>query len=724
MADKDTPGSGHDPREMLKTALKAPGIFRRPLKEKKLNHLVKLLEQAEDQAFLRSCFTFEEGKTGEDGRQKPGRYLIRTGLGKAEVKRLKTLAKAIKINKKGPVKILPVMVLGILIAGGVFFFTVMLDPLLSRLLTQGLENVFEAKVDVRGFHLGLLRFRIGIASLTVANRDEPMKNLFETGRLEIRLKPQAVLRGKIYIEEIRADHLQFGTARTVSGALPQYAARIAARKNKPPAPPLIDLANFDAQGLLDREYDKLASPKAYNQAIAAYGEARSRWEARYASANARAAEVQEQGRPLLAVDTNSLKTPEAVGVFVADVNRFVKTLDGAREEINAIASGVEQDLSTARTLERTAREALEADLNHLKDYLDLGSGSALAALEPSIREILSDEAEGYIAYGRRALEALHKIKALQAYVPKSQGRPEKTVYRGRDVHFPTPDYPVFYLGLMASDFNLKDWNWAFELRSVSSDPDLSNRPTELDLGLSELGGAGRTGRFSGSADFRTNASTSFRALAAGDNFPLDIRNSLSQIGIGGFTGTTGFSVNFAGGRGGAVSAGGEVRVRNPALTSPEGTIALAVAEAMADFAAVELGIQYEHPASGADTFTLTSNLMDLIKDALKRAVDRYLRQAQAAIEKALRDRIEQYLAGKWVSREELDTIFAAVKGDRAAVDSLKANLEARRDEAERKLRSAADEAVNQAREEVRTQADAAARQALDNVRDRLPFGRN
>jgi BMFP domain-containing protein YqiC len=130
-------------------------------------------------------------------------------------------------------------------------------------------------------------------------------------------------------------------------------------------------------------------------------------------------------------------------------------------------------------------------------------------------------------------------------------------------------------------------------------------------------------------------------------------------------------------------------------------------------------MQYEHPVSGNDTFSLSTNIGDLIKAALKRAVARYLQQAQAAIEKALRERIDSYLTGKWVSREEVDLIFAAAKGDRSAVDSLKTALEAKRTEAERKLRGAAEEAVEEVKAEAKTQVEDAAKKALGGFS--LPF---
>jgi len=695
-------------------AKKAPGMLRKPIKERRFNKLIKLLEQPEDREYLKSCFLYEAGDEGK----KNGLYIIKEKINEDDIDRLKTLVKAIKENKKGPVNVLPIVVLAILIGGGVFFFSVMLDPILSNLLTHGLQEAFEAKVDVRGFHLGLLRFQIRIGSLTVANRDEPMKNLFESQRLEIRLWPQAVLRGKIYIEEIGAYGLQFGTDRKTSGALPQYAARIAAKKNKPPSPPLVDLSNFDAKGLLDREWDKLATPKAYDMAINAYTETKAKWENQYKAANTAVKDIQDKGKPLLATNIGNFKTPEDITKFVTDINTFIKSADTAQNEVRSIVDGVQKDINTALELERTARTAIQDDFNHLKGYLDLSSGNALEALEPSIYEILSDEAESYIMYGKRALEVMENIKALQAMVPKSEPKPEKITFKGRDVLFPTPSYPVFYLKKMASDITLTGWKSSFELLRVSSSP---VEPTLLNLDFTEQGSFGRTAGFKGSADFSKNAQTYFSALISGDNFPLSLKGQLKQVGIGGFAGSTGFGVNFSGGRNGSMAVGGDIRIKNPRLSDPEGTIAEAIAEAVADFAMIQLGIQYERFTDGKTKFALTSNLMDLLKSALQKTMQKYLRQAQDAIEKALRDRISQYLDGKWVSKEEVDQIFAAIKGDRAAIDSLKSNLEAKKNEAEQKLRGKVDEAVDKAKDQAKQQGQETLKNVTPSIPKKLPF---
>jgi hypothetical protein len=481
----------------------------------------------------------------------------------------------------------------------------------------------------------------------------------------------------------------------------------------------VDLSNFDAMGLLNREYDKLASPKAFQSALAAYDEAKNRWENQYTRANAQVADLRTAVQPVLNININNIRSVEEITKIVSDINALVNSVESARKEVEAIVDGVQKDIGTAQNIERSAREALQSDIDHLKSYLDLGSGNALKALEPSIREILSDEVEQYIAYGQRGLEAFEKIKTLQARIPKSEPKPKKQVFQGRDVAFPTQAYPAFYLGEMASDFTLGGWNWGFDLQSVSSDPDLTGRPTELKLGLTEQGSYRRTARFDGSADFRTNAQRYFSAAVTGDNFPLDLRGDLSAVGIGGFSGTIGFSANLSGGRGGAASGGGGVDIKEPRLIDPEGTIAEVIAEVLTDRNSINLAVQYEHNPGSDDNFSVTTNIGELIMAALRRTVERYIRQAQAAIEKALREKLSAYLDERWVSREDLDSIFAAVKGDEAAIDRLKTSLEEKKNEAERKIRGAAEEAINKAEEEVRRQAEDAAKKALQNV---LPGG--
>jgi uncharacterized protein (TIGR03545 family) len=694
---------------------KAPGPFRKPLPQKVFEkRFIKFIEHPGDRQFFVSCFDLRED-----------RYMLREGLERGDIKKLKALLKVIKTNRKGPVKLVPLVFALAVITALAVFFTVFMNPLLERAIERGMEALFEARVDVDHFNLNLLRFRVGLDGITVANRDSPMKNLFQTGRMEFRLKPEAVLQGKVYIEEIRTDAIRFGTGRTVSGALPDRPPKV--KKPKPPKPempPLVNLQNFDAMGLLNREYDKLNTPKVYDAAINAYNESLEKWKGQVELVQTRGNELRASAQPLLRLNVNDMRDIETITKTIQDITTLVNTVQTATDDAKNLVDSLETDINTALGLERMARTSITGDLNHLKSYLDFGSGTAFSALEPSIREILSDTAEQYLDYGIRALEVFEKLKAMSDARPKPEPKPKKTpkvAFKGRDVVFPSRAYPKFYLGILASDFTLNDWNWGLDLRGVSSDPDLSGVPVNLALSLSETSGAlSREAAFKGSADFRTAAAERFSAEVSGRGFPVSLENQLKQAGIGGFNGDVAFAVGFSGRTDGGVVGNGNVEISKARLVDPEGTLAQAVDTAVREAGEVRLGISYEHFAGQDDTFAISTNIGDLILNALKRTAEIYAKKAADELERVLREKIAQYIDGRFVSRDELDLLFKTARGDKAALDQLKGTLDNKKNEFEQKIRAAANEAVDQAKREAQRQAEQAVQDALQGKTPQAP----
>jgi len=702
-----------EPKE-VKTA-KAPWSLRKPVKIKKFEKkYVKYIEHPQDKKFFLSCFDKKE----ED-------YVIHGNLAKEDVKKLKLILKSVKGNKKGPVRVIPLFFAAALAAAIVIFFLIFANPLLGRAMELGLEAAFEAKSDVRNFRLSVLKFQISIGSITVANRDSPMQNLFEMGKTEIRMKPEAVLRGKIYIEEIRADTIRFGTPRKVSGALPARPPKPA--KEKPPksdAPPMIDLKNFDAMELLNREYDKLSTPKLYDEAIAAYNETLTKWQGQVDSAKAKTEELRTKSQPILNMNISNIRDVETIKTTVQDINTMVAAAKSAADDATNMVGGIEADINKAKQLESNARNALTSDINHLKSYIDLGSGAAFGAIEPFIRDILSDSAEEYLDYGMRALEVLEKLKAQAAAKPKSEPKPKKekkVAFKGRDVNFPLRSYPKFYLGVLASDFTLDTWNWAFALRDVSSDPDLTGKPVSLKLGLAEQDASlQRKVDFDGSADFRTNPPQRFKADLSGAGFPISLGDQLSKAGINGFKGDTAFKLNLSGKPDGGVSGGGNVNITSARLVDPNTIIAEAVDTAIKEAGRVDLGIQYTHHVDAADEFKITTNLADLITRALRRAAEAYAQKAMDEIERALRKKIDQYIDGKFASKDEVDALFKIARGDKAAKDQLMGSLTSKRTELEKKATSMVTDELEKLQNEAKKQAEQSVQDILQGNKPELP----
>ncbi|MDR0475776.1 MAG: hypothetical protein LBH43_19165 [Treponema sp.] len=697
---------------------KAPRVFRKPIEKGKFEKkFAKYIEHPVDKKFFIGSFELREDV-----------YVLREGLGKDENKKLKMLLGLIKKNRKGPVNVIPLAFAAILVGSIIVFTSIFANPLLGKAMEMGLEAAFEARCNVKNFRLSLLRFRITIGGITVANRDSPMKNLFEMGEIRIWLKSQAVLRGKIYIEDISVDTMRFGTDRTVSGALPARPAKVKPEKPKTEAPPLVDLQNFDAMALLDQEFDKLKTPKLYDEAVAVYNETLEKWQGQADLIKTRSGELKTQVQPILNINVTALlnspdklKAIEEAKKAVQDITTLVNTVQTSVDDATKIVNGLDADIKTAQRMEQNARTAISGDIEYLKSYIDLGSGSAFAALEPSIRDILSNAAEQYMDYGIQALEMLQKLKAEAAAKPKKEKPPKKVKnvpFKGRDVAFPTRDYPAFYLDTLASNITVGSINGKFKLSNISSDPDLtykqhSDKPdVKLVIDVTEENGPQRQLAFNGSADFRKDATERFGLDLKGKGFPVELGDQLSKVGINGFNGTAELSFNMSGYPDGGASGGGDIRISQARLVRPEGTLAEAVDTAIRQAGLVNLGLQYTHWADDrADELKLTTNIADLVARALRNAVSAYTQKALNEVERALRAKIDQYIDGKFVSKDEVDALLKMARGDKDALDQVKNSLNSKKTEYEQKLKAAADQAAQQVKDEVKQQGQ----QALQDV---------
>ncbi len=141
------------------------------------------------------------------------------------------------------------------------------------------------------------------------------------------------------------------------------------------------------------------------------------------------------------------------------------------------------------------------------------------------------------------------------------------------------------------------------------------------------------------------------------------------------------------------SGGGNVVISNAALVNPSGTIAEAMDTAVKQAGNINLGLQYAHISDGKDEFKITSNLADLFSKALRSLAEGYTKKAVADLEKALRQKIDDYIDGRLGSKDQVDTLLKTVKGDKSAIDQITNSLNAKKDELEKKATGAATQAV-------------------------------
>lgn len=650
----------------IKKAGRIPPLFRKPIAGHDFEkRFLRYIELPADKEFVRSSFVLQDGM-----------YRLKDGQDALAMKRLGTLAKAITSNR-GVIKIGPLALSTVFAAGLVVFGLVFMNPLLEGAIERGLSAAFEARADVTGLRFDPFRMRIGMAAITVADRDKPMSNLFETGRVELRLNPAAVLRGKVYIEEASAASVLFGTARAVSGALPEYQQKAKPVKSSQPAgPPLVDLQNFSAQALLEREKAKLKSSQAYDDAAAAYAEAAARWSAQSESARASVDGLKASSAAVLSINVKGLKSVEAVSAALQNVRSAIVSAKAVGQQTADVVSGLQSDMDKAASLEKLARSAAAADLKRLKTYIDPRSGAAMEALEPSLREILSDSAERYLDYGVRGLEMAAKLKKDGT---RERRAPKAIVARGRDIRYPALAYPDFRLGLFGADFTVDGTRWQISLKELSSDPNLVPEPLALSFTVSS---AAREVVFHGTADLRDAASDLFVVELTAQGLPVDLGPALKDVGISGFAGIAACGLHGSGSVLGSVSARSDIHIADGRLLEPSGTMARAIAQAMESVGTIDVNVDYEQNAGAAPSFAVTTNLNSLVGAALAATADRYARKAEAELDAAFRSYAGTELEGKLGAKDGATTALSAAKGDKAAADSLGASLDAKKAELE------------------------------------------
>lgn len=654
-------------------------LFRKPLSEADFQRkILEAIEQPQDREFLSASFEVKDGV-----------MVPKPGLDAKAAARIGKLGKTI-LSNRGLLKAGP-LIATTLVAGGVAVYgAFFMNSSLERLIELALESVFEARSDVIGLRFDPIGMDFSMSGLTIADRDAPMTNLVETGRIALFLNPEALLLGRVHIEEASVATIALGTPREFSGALPEKPAKISAPEGeKPVGQPFVDLAAFDAKALLERELDKLAAPAAWKAAGSAWDGAKAEWTARAEASRVAVAQMKESSRAVLTIEPAKIATAAEAASAIAKVKEALDATKAAAAEATAVSGGIAANVDSVRILEKAARDALARDLAYLVSLVDLKSGAAAGVLEPVLREILSAKAETALYYGRRALEAALKIRELALKSrPESAGeKPDaaRDVSKGRDIRFRS-DWPAFRLDRLAASFRSGDADWSATLEYVSTDPDLVPGATALSVGWSR---APSTIEARAVADLRTSSTDAFSVRFGASSVPFKLTDQLSAIGLGGLVGVAELSGSVAGPKSGGFVATVDANASALSVLGSSGTLGGIVAGALEKAGYLEAALEWRAVPGTADSFAADTNIDELIASALAEIAARYAAKARAEIERAVSAWAGETLAPLLGSKASVESLLGAARGDDKAVGELKGSLDRKLAELEARAKTLA-----------------------------------
>ena len=202
--------------EKTVSAKKLPGIFKKTYKEKAYSkNLLKKFYIEADKKFVEKLYSPSQDKKGRN-------IMVcnkSAEITKSDLKRYKLIAKQIKMQKGG-IKLVPLIAVAVLVAvlsAGVSLFK---NIIIEKAITSAMQGIFGAKTDIAKVDFQFFNASLEINGLEQANKDSPMKNLFQIDSIKTSFNLTDLLRGKFHAENLSVEGVAIDTERKKSGELP------------------------------------------------------------------------------------------------------------------------------------------------------------------------------------------------------------------------------------------------------------------------------------------------------------------------------------------------------------------------------------------------------------------------------------------------------------------------------------------------------------------------
>ena len=232
----------------------------------------------------------------------------------------------------------------VVIGGIAAFYAFVMDGLTAKVMEKALEKVFKAQAEVSGVDISLIKGRVKIGRICVADADNPMFNLFEAGSMKLDTPVKALLMQRFVIEEASLKDISWGTPRQKSGALKEAPPAVKAEKKpqakaeeKKAAPgkekkKLLESADIKEVGkdYFENQKDMFKTPKLAEEAKEKSEELKNKWEPRLNESDVKLKKAEAAAEKIKKIDTSKLKK-------TSDIIAALKTLRNNSKEIKSAA---------------------------------------------------------------------------------------------------------------------------------------------------------------------------------------------------------------------------------------------------------------------------------------------------------------------------------------------------------------------------------------------------
>jgi uncharacterized protein (TIGR03545 family) len=661
-----------------------PSLFRKRYTGKKFDK--KILSRIfipKDREWLNKLFSQDEA----------GIYTIdQEGINRESEKRLKALAKSIKKNS-GIVSLPKLIIAAILITavcGGYYFFR---NILIEKALVSALELVFQAKTSVSGLDFDLFDMKLAWNSLEVANRDRPMKNLFELGYSEAGFSLWNILKARFVVEDLEVRDIRWNTDRKTSGELPsapeqkEEKSAAAGFASEIAGSVMASLSSFDAKAILESQLDKLMTPKTAQRIKDELQSQTEVWKGKISDSRAEIASLKAQVEELKGIRAQSLGTPEEIAALITKIDGAIKSVQQAASMAESLKTDFDAAIKTANTAKTELQDAVRKDYAYAASLVNLGSGGVMSLASGLFADFARERLGDWYAYALRAIEIARSL-------PKSDNKEkveEKTPERkGVIIRFPVTDnQPRLWIKNIA--FNTegnKDQKVAGKITDITGAPDLVGKPTAFDfsVALPESGdgqsGPGKYFGLDGNIDMRTNAETDADIRLTAQGIPIKIWLPSPVLTIKSVEGPLDTKASMRIMRAGGMSCelGGAIVQPKLEREGKPDRISDMTYSVLSSVKAVDVDAVYSVSADKKMDLQLSSSLDKSLRDGFIAYIKSQESVYRARIEEELKNRLSTYIAENETLQKTMNELHKQVGDNLTDVNAYRKALDDKKKE--------------------------------------------
>jgi uncharacterized protein (TIGR03545 family) len=530
-----------------------------------------------------------------------------------------------------------------------------LDRIIKGIVEDQASLAVGARVDIGDLKFSIFGLRFEIQNLQVTNPEQPMRNAVQIGSMAFDLAAVPLLRKKVVIEQMSVKDLAFGTPRKKSGALPRRIQKKLEVREK-----AVDVdAGRRMEDCVLPDFSKIADIKKLSvkellagvdlQSVAFIGDYQKKLTSSKAVWEKRLAALPTQ--ETIEKDVNALQNfkdqrPKDVTQLPAYLEKL-NTLQQKMKETTKILTDAQQEfqkeIGSLKSSLKEVEKLKVQDLKTVMGKMGIQIPSSMDLICVLLGKDVARKVNGAVAWYRK----------LSTFMPpgKPKGEKEKPVekprLKGVDVQFPvTHGYPDFLLEL--AEFSvlpgktLGSEAFAFnrlagQLRGLTTQPSLYNKPTTFRLEGALAGNVAKGLIISGEIDHRT----------ASPNDRIDL--NIKELNIEQFTGsktasplrlTSGLlNINgYLGIRGEAMNGRVSVGVQNPKIDV--GTTAPILADLFKNMGSFDvtmmIGGTIDQPS-----LTLSSNAEKTLASGLENIIQTRLKGIQDDLKNGIASRVDK-----------------------------------------------------------------------------------